>query len=199
MTTEATDRHALIFHGTGGTSDGNWFPWLKQELERDGYRVAVPQFPTPEGQSLESWLEALDGYSDYIQPSSVLIGHSLGGLFTLRVLERFGPVYGAVFVSAPIGVRPIRFYDSDHAFSGFDFDWARITANANHRAVFHSNDDPYVSLANGEELAQHLGVDLTFIPDAGHLNAESGYTKLSPVLDAIHRFDALRPHEEQLK
>ena len=42
----------FIFHGTGGYPKENWFPWLKQQLEIKGFNVTVPQFPTPEGQSV---------------------------------------------------------------------------------------------------------------------------------------------------
>lgn len=179
-------KHALIFHGTRGRTDGNWFPWLKDELEKQGYVVAIPQFPTPEGQSLKSWLALLENYKDFIRKDSVLIGHSLGGLFLLRVLERLDqPVRAAFFIAAPVGVRPILYYDTDLAFSGFDFNWKLIRTKAKHFEVFHSNNDPYISLPNGEKLAEKLGVELRLIKNAGHINAESGYTDFPPLLEKI--------------
>ena len=53
---------AFIFHGTGGYPEENWFPWLKRELESLDYKVIVPQFPTPENQTLENWFAIFEKY-----------------------------------------------------------------------------------------------------------------------------------------
>lgn len=181
-------REVFIFHGTAGSPEGNWFPWLKGELEKLGCRANVPRFPTPEGQSLNSWLGVLEGYKRQITESTILIGHSLGGLFLLRVLERLPrPAVAAFFVAAPVGIKPILYYESDEKFSGFIFDWDEIKKKARHFFVYHSDNDPYVSLANGEELAKHLGVKLSFIPNAGHINAESGWTRFPKLLEDISK------------
>lgn len=179
--------NAFIFHGTAGSPEGNWFPWLKRELEAQGIPTTVPRFPTPEGESLEAWFDVLDAQDAKIGPNSLLIGHSKGGMFLLKVLERLQqPVPLAIFVSAPIGVKPILYYDEDKQFSNFDFDWPSIVSKAKRSVVFHSDNDPYVDMANGKGLAKHLGVDLTFIPQAGHINAESGFTEFPPILEAIN-------------
>ena len=181
-------RNIIIFHGTGGNPQGNWFPWLKKRLTKSGHKVFVPKFPTPEGQSLKSWLNILIDYKKYINNESILIGHSLGGLFLLRVLERLNqPIYAAFFVAAPVGVKPIRYYDSDFRFSGFNFNWKKIRSNAHNFFVFHSDNDPYICLDNGKKLAKKIGIKLKFIPQAGHLNAEGGYTKFDQLLEEINK------------
>src|SRR3989344_1866488 len=178
----------FIFHGTGGHPQENWFPWFKEKLGNSGVQVIVPQFPTPEGQSAEAWFKVLDEQEDKIDENTILIGHSLGGIFLLRVLERLEkPVRAAFFVGTPVGVRPIQNWDSDEKFSGFDFDWGKIKRNARDFIVYHSDDDPYVSLGNGEKLAKELSVDLTFIPNAGHFNARAGYTKFEHLLGEVNK------------
>jgi hypothetical protein len=178
----------FIFHGTEGHPDENWFPWLKQELEIKGYDVVVPQFPSPPivPAKLSEWFNVLTKYEGLINEQSIFIGHSLGGIFALRVLERLShPIYASFFVGTPLGVKPILYFDRDKAFSGFDFNWEKIRGMAKSFVVYHSDDDPYVALGNGNELAKDLGVKLTFVPNAGHFNAKAGYTKFELLRDKL--------------
>jgi len=60
-----------------------------------------------------------------------------------------------------------------------------IKQQADNFIVFHSNNDPYVSLANGEKLADNLDVLLNFVPNAGHFNQKAGYTKFELLLEKL--------------
>jgi predicted alpha/beta hydrolase family esterase len=178
----------FIFHGTEGYPEENWFPWLKQELEQREYKVFVPQFPSPPivSAKIAEWFEVLENYNQYINKNTIFIGHSLGGIFTLRIMEKLEqPVKAAFFIGTPIGVRPILNFDRDNAFSGFNFDWSNIKIKAKHFIVFQSDDDPYVGLDNGKELAKNLGVDLSFVPNAGHFNKKAGYLKFEKLRDKV--------------
>lgn len=178
----------FIFHGTEGHPKENWFPWLKGELETKGYNVIVPQFPSPPvvAAKISEWFDVLKDYEQYINEDTVIVGHSLGGVFTLKVLEKLEhPIKAAFFVGAPIGIRPILNYDRDNSFSGFDFDWNTVINHAKNFVVYQSDDDPYVGLDNGKELAKHLGVELSFIPNAGHFNQEAGYTEFTDLRDKL--------------
>lgn len=180
----------FIFHGTEGHPEENWFPWFKQELKRDGIEVIVPQFPSPPvvPAKIAEWFDVLKQYEEHINEGTILVGHSLGGIFLLRVLERLDhPVKASFFVGTPVGVRPIKNWERDEKFSGFDFDWEKIKRNAGKAVVYQSDDDPYVGLGNGEKLAKELGVDLTFIPNAGHFNARAGYTEFKELLGEVKK------------
>ena len=181
-------KNAFIFHGTEGYPEENWFPWLKQELEKLNYKIYMPHFPSPPKipAKITEWFDVLKKYEQNINEDTILIGHSLGGIFTLRLLEKLEhPVKAAIFVGTPIGVRPILNYERDNSFSGFTFDWESILKKAYHFLVFQSDDDPYVSLGNGEQLAKNLNVILNFVPNAGHFNTKSGYTKFDLILEKM--------------
>jgi len=179
-------KNAIIIHGTEGCPEENWFPWLKKELEQIGYQVSVPQFPSPPiiPAKISEWFDVLKDYE--INQDTVIVAHSLGGIFALRILEKLSvPVKAVYFISAPIGINPIKYYDRDLAFSGLEFDWDKIRKNAKHFVVFHSDDDPYVDLANGKKLAENLDVKLHLVPNSGHFNTSAGYIKFPDLLEEI--------------
>ncbi len=117
---------------------------------------------------------------------AIVIGHSLGGKFLLRILEKLDhPIKAAVFVGTPIGIPPIVNNERDNAFTGNDFNWDEIKNKAKNFAVFQSDNDPYVGLDNGKELAKNLGVELSFVPNAGHFNKKAGYLKFERLRDMV--------------
>jgi predicted alpha/beta hydrolase family esterase len=179
-------KNAIIIHGTEGYPEENWFPYLKNELEKRAWKVSVPQFPSPPvvPAKISEWWEVLKNYK--IDENTLLVGHSLGGIFTLRILEKLEkPIECACFAGTPIGEKPIKNYDRDASFSGFNFDWGKIRKNAKRFVVFQSDNDPYVCLKNGEVLAEKLKVKLNFVPNAGHFNKTAGFVKFPQLLDEI--------------
>jgi len=181
-------RNIFIFHGTAGNPQENWFPWLKKELEKKDCRVFVPQFPTPKGESLESWLDVISKYKKYFDKDTILIGHSKGGLFLLRLLERLKqPVHASFLVSTAIGIKPYVFYDLNYKFTqGYEFNWDKIRSNSKYFTVYHSDNDPYTCIDNGKQISKNLGINLTFIPNSGHFNTKSGYTKFDKLYEDIY-------------
>ena len=178
--------NVIIIHGTGGHPEENWFPWLKKELEKRGGQVFVPQFPNPQTPGLQAWLKEFEKYGAHFTSDTILIGHSLGGAFALRVLEKSKTkIRLACIIAAPIGVLPIKYYQSDKPFIEKPFDWEKIRKNCGGFAVFHSMDDPLVCVENGEVLALKLGVKPILLKNAGHFNSKAGYTKFKELLEVI--------------
>ena len=102
------------------------------------------------------------------------------------MLERYDiKIKAAYLVSAPVGVRPIKNWEGDQPFIGKPFDWETIRSRAEAFYVFHSDNDPYVSLGNGQEAAKQLHIDLTFVSGAGHFNKATGYVQFPLLLEKI--------------
>lgn len=176
----------FIIHGTGGHPQENWFPWLKNELENLDCKVIIPQFPTPQNQTPENWFKVFNKYKKDFTEDTILVAHSLGGAFALRILEASEVKIKATFlVATPIGVRPIKNWDGDQPFIGQPFDWPKIKQNSKKFTVFHSEDDQMVSVGNGIELAKQLGAELVIEKSAGHFNANAGYAKFEMLLDRL--------------
>lgn len=181
-------RNAFIIHGTGWHSQENWFPWLQAKLEDIGISTSVPDFWVwiP---NVDDWQKIFEKYVWDITEETLLIWHSLWGAFLLRLLENYQwKIHLLVTVGSPVWIQPIRFYESDFAFlHGFDFEWESIVNKVQHSLVFHSDDDPYVSLWNGQELAKKLGTKLSFIPNSWHFNEAAWFTEFPQLLEEIKK------------
>lgn len=178
-----TDPTVVIVHGAYGSPEENWFPWLKEKVIGVGWRALVPKLPTPDGQRLDRWREAFRQQIGEVGAEMVLVGHSVGASFLLTVVEE-SPVRvrGMFLASGFVGnLGKAEFDGINDTFVNRAFDWERIRGNAETIRVYNSDNDPYVPLEKGRELAARLGVELRVVHGAGHINAASGYT----------RFDAL--------
>ena len=93
----------VIFHGSFGSPDENWFPELKERLENIGQIVLIPKFPTPDNQSLKSWLDIFADIKKKFKKNEQLcfIGHSLGCLFILHAVQKYN-----LFLDSAIFVNP---------------------------------------------------------------------------------------------
>lgn len=102
-------------------------------------------------EKIAEWFNVLEDYKEHLDENSILIGHSLGGKFLLRILEKLKhPIKAAFFVGTPIGVPPIANNERDNAFTGNNFDWEAVKKKAQYFDVFQSNNDPYVGLDNAK-------------------------------------------------
>lgn len=180
-------KDVVIIHGTYGKPDSNWFPWLKEELSFIGVNANVPAFPSHQYQNISSWRQTFRDRVGALHKDMILIGHSLGAGFLLNLLEESEtPVAAAFFLAGFTGKLGLPDYDpQNESFVCRPFDWQRIKTNAGRAFVLHSDNDPYVPLSRGEDLAKNLGVPLTLIPGGGHLNSESGFNTFPMMLQLL--------------
>lgn len=174
----------FIIHGSSGSPQGNWFPWLKEELKKEGHEVIVPQFPIGEQQLLKNWLETLEPYKERLN-DAVLVGHSLGAPFIIDVLNAWEVKVKATFLIAgfigPLSVDEPNIED----FSDKEFDWEKIRSRCAHFEQFHSDNDPFVPQSFARQLSQRLGIKLTIVKKAGHFMASEGWKEFPLLKERI--------------
>jgi len=49
-------KRVFIIHGWGGSPEEPLLRWLKSELEKNGFEVAVPKMPNSEKPEIETWV-----------------------------------------------------------------------------------------------------------------------------------------------
>ena len=174
----------FIIHGTEGYPEENWFPWLKEELEKIDCNVTIPHFPTPKNQTLKNWLNVLEKHKEKLNKDTIVIGHSLGVSFLLNVIEK-KPVKCAFLIAGFIGKIGHEFDKNMATFAQKKFDWEKIKKNCKRFYILQSDNDPYVKLEKGEELAKNLDTDIILVKNAGHFNESAGYTKFNLLLKKI--------------
>jgi predicted alpha/beta hydrolase family esterase len=107
----------VIFHGSFSAPTENWFPYLKRNLEILKQKVAVPQFPienfeqfTKSGpnqsskiQNLTNWTRCFENILNKFDKNDKLcfVGHSIGCVFILHLVEKFNIRLDSAFFVAP--------------------------------------------------------------------------------------------------
>jgi predicted alpha/beta hydrolase family esterase len=189
MSDEQAGLRVIVLHGAHGGPDTNWFPWLRAELVVHGIEVLLPRLPTPGGQSLEAWFNAYDCAVNAVPPApTILVGHSLGAAFALRLVERAAKSFEGLFLAAGfIGALGLPDYDPiNQSFFSMPFNWAGIRERKGSACrCWAGDDDVYVPLLRSQEVADHLDAPLDVIPKGGHLNSEKGFNTFPQLREAI--------------
>jgi len=177
----------IIFHGIGGNSEENWFPWIKETIEKKGHRVIIPDFPHADKPELHEWFAHMEKYQESIDDQTIFVGHSLGGIFALRLLEKQHTPIRATFLIASVTNETDggEYAPLMTSFTVPDLHLETIKKNGGKFHVLHADNDPFIPLQNAEKLARTLGAAITIIPNGKHLNVSAGYTEFPILRDAI--------------
>lgn len=172
-------KNVLILHGEKGNSKGNWFPWLKKELEQKEYAVWVPDLPDAEKPNLATWKEHIFARKDWeLNKESIIIGHSSGATFMLGLLESLPKnvrIEKAILVSPYIELEErtdLLKYKNDLLKV---FDWKKIQHSCRRFYFIVSDNDPYFYGADqGQILQDRLGGEVVTLAAEGHFNLDKG-------------------------
>jgi len=171
----------FIIHGIYGSPRENWFPWLKKELIKKGFKVIIPQFPKTKHQSLKDWIFTFNKYKNYHTNDMILVGHSLGGSFILNILQNQKASKAILVASTTPRLKNI-FTPFMKDITNKKLDFKKIRENCKKIHSIISDNDPYVPLKKSLTLAKNLGIKPTIIKTAGHINESAGYKKFPFVL-----------------
>lgn len=191
----------MLFHGSFGSPDENWYPQLKAQLDLLGQTVVIPQFPVDSwddlkntGQSyvmkhqiLSNWLATIGQEIKSLPKNEKIcfIGHSLGPLFILHVAEKYGiKLDCAIFVSPFLDkLDRWEFNLANASFYRTDFDFEKLKRLIPVSYVLYSDNDPYVSRNHSVLFAKAMDSSLIMVRKAGHMNSAVNLNEFPLVLD----------------
>jgi predicted alpha/beta hydrolase family esterase len=197
MSVPPAERNVAIFHGAGNDSRGNWFPWLKRNLEtkRRNREVWTPDLPNSETPKTQTWLNYVrreKGQDLTYFNNALLVGHSAGATFIFRLLEALPDdikVDKTILVGGFVDRGTIEeYYHYKDGLVEGGFNWEKIKASCRNFTFVHSDNDQYeCGIDQGRIMQEHLGGELIFRPGEGHFNLEvnPNYKELPLLLSLV--------------
>lgn len=182
-------KRVYIIHGWEGSPDINWFPWLKSQLEKRGFEVFVPQLPDSTNPKLDSWLTYLKKYTQNLGENTIFVGHSLGCITILRLLENLDKkVGGAVLVAGFVHDLDYEGYKGEvKNFFNEPINWDKIRQNCKRIIAINSKNDPYVNFDNSRLFKEELNAQIVVHDNMGHYNEAAGLKTFPELLDLISK------------
>src|SRR4030042_5005790 len=96
-------KRVFVIHGWEGYPEEGWFPWLSDELTKEGFEVKVLPMPNSAEPTIDEWMPFLAKNVGNANSNTVLVGHSIGCQTIWRYLETLGEsekIAGAVLVAS---------------------------------------------------------------------------------------------------
>lgn len=175
-------KKVLILESWYGSPESDWFPWLKNKLEKMNYQVFIPDLPTIRTKlpRLDQQIECVEKTIE-IDKETIVIGHSLGALVALRLGERHQ--FQKMFLVAG--------WDFDDLFEAHRFFWQApishkmIKQNVKEVFCLSSDNDRYVTAFTANEMSKRLGRKLILVKGAGHFTKKDGIVKIPQILKYV--------------
>lgn len=186
-------RNYLLLHWWGWSSNENWFPWLKGELEYKANEVYVPNLPNTNNPILEEQMEYISVYSWDFDEWWYIIGHSLGCQLALKFIEENNIENSTLILVAPsyplldLDLKSDILWDKYEILKKYydiELNFEKINKLNNNFVVFLSDDDPYINMQNAKNYYKNLNnVEFVDFKNKWHFNNWSWVLELKEILD----------------
>ena len=186
-------KRVFIIHAIEGYPKEGWYPWLKQELQTQGFHVDTPAMPETHAPDMERWIAHLESKVGEPNTDTYFVGHSMGGQTVLRYLQTLRgeqKVGGVVLVASWTTLTPAAASTPEEQalfkpWLETPINWDEVRTRSRHFTAIFSDNDPYVPLENAEAFSLKLGAETIVEHQKGHFSGSDGVTELPSALNAV--------------
>jgi predicted alpha/beta hydrolase family esterase len=190
-------KRVALLHGTDGNTNVQWYPWLRKQLEANGYSIYGPDLPenhTPNRFLYDKFLQE----SGWDFKDNLVIGHSSGATTVLNLLQQdwFPKVKTIVLLGTFLNedlLAGVDWYEPgqfDNLFPD-SFDVEKIKRKASNIYFVHGDNDPYCDYDDAKRLCDKLGGKFIAIKNGHHLGDTSGLVELPQLISALEQDSVL--------
>lgn len=176
----STDR-VLIIHGWGGSDYPHWQAWLAGKLAANYGTVSFPLLDNPHFPSKNRWVRQLKEIIERFKPN-IVVAHSLGSVLWLLTVPEIDISLDKLILVAP----PSKDTKIDTIKSFFPYSIPN-NLKSKESLIIVSDNDEYIDIKEAMKIASECGADLKIIPNAGHINAKSGFGKWEYIEKLLER------------
>lgn len=164
-------KNAIILQGAGETTESFWLPYVKQELEKQGYEVWLPQLPDNDDPDIKKNLPFALSNGKFTE-ETVIIGHSAGCPLILSILENINiQIKQAILVAGFSSLLPSK--EAANKILQESYDWEKIKQHVKDIIFINSVNDPWgCDDKQGRNMFDHMGGTL-IINAEGHMGSDA--------------------------
>ena len=181
----STDSFLLLHGWEHHKPEGHWLVWLAAELDRAGARVRYPQLPDADKPDLTEWVGVIgDELAELDQSAATVICHSLSAVTWLHAAASIDAPLARVVLVAPPSPQVLATIPEICDFAVTEFSQATIAALGGVPTLIAASDnDPYCPEGAKTCYGAPLGLEVTVLPGAGHVDLAAGYGAWPAMLD----------------
>lgn len=171
-----------MIHGWGGSSEDNWFPWLKSELEKKKNNIEIYVFDMPDSETprIEKWVGYLEEEIKEVDEHTYFIGHSIGCQTIMRFLEKLHKhkkIGGCIFIAGWFNLTKETYEDEGdkklmHPWTTRQIDFSRVLDHCDNFLAIFSKNDPYVHISDSKIFEEKLNAKVIIEKNKGHFEDE---------------------------
>jgi len=175
-------KQAYLVHGWEGSPTNIWFPWLKKELEKLGYKVNSLKMPHPELPIIKDWVTTLEKEIK-LNEETILIGHSIGCQTIMRYLAKPNRKIKSAFFAAPWFTLDLESEGEEAVQEAKPWletpiDITQVKKNCTHFVAFFSDDDWAVPLSDEKLFKQRINAKTIILKKRSHFELQMTFPEL---------------------